>query len=195
MEQGVAGGGDFSCGLRHQVRLATRQPRTPVARVLQATVFFAINVHAALHRQGWDASFVQRCGGQFAHASVGTAAEGECLVGAGVEYPGYAQALGEGAVVDGVGQPVEARDFGFGGFAGLGEGGDQLPFEAGAVAFGQRHRGSGCAWLRGAGPALSDSALSIRRAINRTRLRRGKAVKHFWGESASRWNMHILPAL
>ena len=42
----------------------------------------------------------------------------------------------EGCVIDFVGQPVEAGDFGLGDFTGFGQGRDQATFDPGAVAFG-----------------------------------------------------------
>lgn len=55
------------------------------------------------------------------------------LAGAAVEDPDHAQALRKGAIVDGVGQPGEARDFSFGGFTGFGQGGDETTLNTGVV--------------------------------------------------------------
>ena len=100
----------------------------------QAAFFLGVEVYAALHGRAVHVRIVERGGGQLSHACVCPGREGVLLAGAAVEHPDHPQALGEGAVVDGVGQPVEAGDFSFGDFAGVGEGGDEATFNKRALS-------------------------------------------------------------
>ena len=87
--------------------------------------FFRINVNTTRQLYGRDLGVVQRGGGQLAETCIQPRGHGMRLVGAGVEDPSDAQTVGEVGVVDGVGQPFKPWDFGFGGFASVGQGGDK----------------------------------------------------------------------
>ena len=114
-------------------RVYLGQAQAPVAALPEAAFFFGVETDAAGHMGDVYAGVVQGGGGQLTHAFVCPRGEGVFLAGAAVENPDHAQALGKGAIVDGVGQPGEARDFSFGGFTGFGQGGDETTLNTGVV--------------------------------------------------------------
>ena len=95
---------------------------------------FGVETDAAGDVRDVHVSVIQRGSSQLAHTGVRAAREGVSLARDVVEHPDHPQALGEGAVVDGVGQPFEARDFSFCDLAGVGQGCDETAFDTGVVA-------------------------------------------------------------
>ena len=99
--------------------------------MLVMAFLFGVETDAAGDVRHVHVSVIQRGGSQLAHTGVRAGREGVILARETVEHPDHPQALGEGAVVDGVGQPFEARDFGFCDLAGVGQGCDEAAFDAG----------------------------------------------------------------
>ena len=92
--------------------------------MLEVAGFFAIKAHAALDFHAGHFGVVQRRSRQFAHTLVRPVCQGQILVGTRIEHPNHPQALRERGVINRVSQPLEARDFSLGGFAGFGQRGE-----------------------------------------------------------------------
>ena len=119
---------------RDSDRSESSQPPTPIAAMPKVAFLFGVETDAAGDVRDVHVRVIQRGGGQLAHTGVCPGCEGVSLTRKAVEYPDHPQALGEGAVVDCVGQPVEARDFRLCDLAGVGQGCNETAFDTGVVA-------------------------------------------------------------
>ena len=95
---------------------------------------FGVETDAAGDVRDVHVGVIQRGGSQLAHTGVPAGRKGASLARNAVEHPDHPQALGKRVVVDGVGQPVEARNFDLCDLAGVGQRRDETAFDTGVVA-------------------------------------------------------------
>lgn len=119
---------------RDSVRPESSQPPTPIAAMPKVAFLFGVETDAAGDVRDVHVSVIQRGGSQLAHTGVRAGRKGASLARNAVEHPDHPQALGKGAVVDGVGQPFKAWHFGLCNLAGVGQGRDETAFDTGVVA-------------------------------------------------------------